>query len=54
MCMHRNYHTLDKPNKIAEGGGLKQPYGITLDKNGVWAVGDNSNHYVWMFDSGTG
>ena len=49
--VHRNYHTLDKPNKIVDEGGLKQPWGIAFGKDGVWAVGDGNNHCVWMFDS---
>jgi len=48
--VHRNYRVLDKPNKIVNGGGLKQPWGIAFGKDGVWAVGDDSNHCVWMFD----
>ena len=49
--VHRNYCVLDKPNKIVDGGGLKQPRGIAFGKDGVWAVGDETNHCVWMFDS---
>ena len=49
--VYRNYRAMDKPNKIVDGGGLKQPWGIAFGKDGVWAVGDGSNHCVWMFDS---
>ena len=49
--VHRNYRAMDKPNKIVDGGGLKQPRGIAFGKDGVWAVGDESNNCVWMFDS---
>ena len=49
--VHRNYRVMDKPNKIVDGGGLKLPWGIAFGKDGVWAVGDESNHCVWMFDS---
>ncbi|XP_065915552.1 E3 ubiquitin-protein ligase TRIM71-like [Dysidea avara] len=46
-----NYRAMGKPNKIVDGGGLKLPRGIAFGKDGVWAVGDQSNHCVWMFDS---
>ena len=49
--VHRNYRAMDKSNKIVDGGGLKHPRGIAFGKDGVWAVGDESNHCVWMFDS---
>jgi len=49
--VHRNYYVLDKPNKIVDGGGLQLPRGIAFGKDGIWAVGDDSNHCVWMFDS---
>ncbi|XP_065916038.1 tripartite motif-containing protein 2-like [Dysidea avara] len=49
--VHRNYRAMDKPNKIVDGGGLKHPRGIAFGKDGVWAVVDESNHCVWMFDS---
>ncbi|XP_065916064.1 tripartite motif-containing protein 2-like [Dysidea avara] len=49
--VHRNYRAMDKPNKIVDEGGLKHPRDIAFGKDGVWAVGDDSNHCVWMFDS---
>ena len=40
-----------KPNKVVnEGGKMGQPYGIAFDRDGMWAVTDDHNHCVWIFD----
>ena len=46
------YTTLDKPSKIVnDDGKMGHPWGIAFGKDGVWAVVDNSNHCVCIFDS---
>ena len=45
------YTTIDKPSKVVnEGGRMGQPYGIAFGRDGMWAVTDDSNHCVWIFD----
>ena len=40
-----------KPSKVVnEGGTMGTPYGIAFSKDGIWAVTDDSNHCVWIFD----
>ena len=29
---------------------MGEPYGIAFGRDGMWAVSDNSNHCVWIFD----
>ena len=49
--VHGKYTTIDKPSKVVnEGGGMGSPWGITFGKDSMWAVTDNSNHCVWIFD----
>ncbi|XP_065908656.1 tripartite motif-containing protein 2-like [Dysidea avara] len=47
----RNYQALNLPNKIVNNNGsMGHPWGVALGRNGVWAVVDNSNHCVYVFD----
>ena len=47
----RNYQAIDKPSKIANNNGsMAGPWGIAFGRNGLWAVADNSNHCVYIFD----
>ena len=40
-----------KPSKVVnEGGRMGQPYGIAFGRDGMWAVTDDYNHCVWIFD----
>ena len=49
--VHGKYTTIDKPSKVInEGGRMGEPYGIAFGRDGMWAVTDNSNHCVWIFD----
>ena len=48
----RNYETIDKPSKIVNNiGSMVGPWGIAFCRNGLWAIVDNSNHCVYMFDN---
>ena len=50
---YKNYATIDKPSKIInckEGGRMGSPWGIAFGKHGEWAVTDESNNCVWIFD----
>ena len=48
----RNYQAIDKPSKIVNNiGSMVGPWGIAFCRNGLWAVVDNSNHCVYMFDN---
>ena len=45
------YITIDKPSKIVnEGGRIGKPCGIAFGRDGMWAITDDSNHCVWIFD----
>ena len=49
--VRRNYITIDKPSKVVnEGGRMGQPWGIAFSRDGMWAVTDDTNHCVWIFD----
>ena len=49
--IHGKYTTLDKPNKVVnEGGRMGRPWGIAFGRDGMWAVTDDTNHCVWIFD----
>ena len=49
--VHGNYTTIDKPSKVVdEGGRMGTPWGIAFGRDGMWAVTDDSNHCVWIFD----
>ena len=49
--VHGKYTTIDKPSKVVnEGGRMGQPLGIAFGRDGMWAVTDDSNHCVWIFD----
>ena len=40
-----------KPDKIvSDGGRMDQPWGIACGNDGVWAVVDQLNHCVYIFD----
>ena len=49
--VHGKYTTIDKISKVVnEGGRMGSPWGIAFGRDGMWAVTDNSNHCVWIFD----
>ena len=49
--VHGKYTTIDKPSKVInEGGKMGRPYGIAFGRDGMWAITDNSNHCVLIFD----
>ena len=49
--VHRKYTTIDKPSKVVnEGGKMGRPWGIVFGRDGMWAVTEDSNHCVWIFD----
>ena len=49
--VHGKYTTIDKPVKVVnEGGRMGYPYGMEFCRDGMWAITDDSNHCVWIFD----
>ena len=47
----RNYQAIDKPSKIVNNNrSMGEPWGVAFGTNGLWAVADNSNHCVYIFD----
>ena len=49
--VHGNYTTIDKPSKVVdEGGKMGELWGIAFGRDGLWAVTDDFNHCVWIFD----
>ena len=47
----RNYQAIDKPSKIVNANGsMGYPWSIAFGRNGLWAVTDNTNHCVYIFD----
>ena len=51
IVVGRNYQAIDKPNKIINNNGsMGQPWGVAFGRNGLWAVADQSNNCVYIFD----
>ena len=51
IVVGRNYQSIDKPNKIInDNGSMGQPWGVAFGRNGLWAVADNFNNCVYIFD----
>ena len=51
IVVGRNYQAIDKPSKIVNNNGsMGGPWGVAFGRNGLWAVVDNSNHCVYIFD----
>ena len=51
VVVGRNYQAIDKASKIVNNNGsMGKPWGIAFGNNGLWAVADNSNHCVYIFD----
>ena len=49
--MVRDYTSVNKPSKIVNNdGNTGCSWGIAFGKNGMWAVADWFNHYVYIFD----
>ena len=49
--VHGKYTTIDKPRKVVnEGWRMGQARDIAFGRDGMWAVTDESNHCVWIFD----
>jgi len=47
----RNYQAINLSDKILNNNGtMGKPWGIGFGKHGVWAVADESNHCVYIFD----
>ena len=47
----RNYQAVNLSDKILnKSGSMGKPWGIAFGKHGVWAVADESNHCVHIFD----
>ena len=47
----RNYQAIDKPSKIVNNNGsMGQLWGVAFGRNGLWAVADESNDCVYIFD----
>ena len=48
----RQYSALDKPSKMGnDNGTMGRPWGIAFNRDSMWALGDNLNHSVHVFDS---
>ena len=51
IVVGRNYQAIDKPSKtLNNNGSMGGPWGVAFSRNGLWAVADNSNHCVYIFD----
>ena len=51
IVVGRNYQAIDKPSKVVNNdGSMGQSWGVAFGINGLWAVVDNSNHCVYIFD----
>ena len=51
VCGKYIYSTINKPSKVVnEGGRMGEPCGIAFGRDGTWAVTDDTNHCVWIFD----
>ena len=49
--VHGKRNTIDKPSKVVDADGkMGTPWGIAFGRDGMWAVADNSNNCVWIFD----
>ena len=49
--VHGKYTTIVTPSKVVnEGGRMGKPWGISIGRDGMWAVTDASNNCVWIFD----
>ena len=49
--VHGKYTTIDKPSKVVnEGGRMGAPWGIAFGRDGMWAVTDDVNNCVWIFN----
>ena len=52
IMVYRDYKTVNKPRKVVnDDGKMSSPFGIAFGKDGVWAVTDYNNCYVYIFDS---
>ena len=50
--MVKDYASVNKPTKtVNNDGNMCNPWGIACDKNGMWAVADNSRNCVYIFNS---
>ena len=46
-----DYTRVSKPRKVINNDGkMGKPWGIAFDKNGMWAVADDTKHCVYIFD----
>ena len=51
IVVGRNYQAIDKPSKIVNNNSsMGNPWGVAFGRNGLWAVADQSNHCVYIFD----
>ena len=47
----KKYTTISKPSKVVnQGWRMGSPFGIAFSRDGMWAVTNNSNHCVLIFD----
>ena len=55
IMVYRDYKTVNKPREVInDDGKMSSPCGIAVGKDGVWVVTDQSNNYVYLFDSEDG
>ena len=51
IVVGRNYQSIDKPCKIVnDNGSMANPWGVAFGRNGLWAVADQYNYCVYIFD----
>ena len=52
VMVNRPYTTISRPLKVVNNyGNLGRPWGIAFNKDGMWAVTDYSNSFVYIYDS---
>ena len=51
IAVGRNYQAIDKPSKIVNNNGsMGQLWGVAFGRNGLWAVAEQTNNCVYIFD----
>ena len=52
VMVNRPYTTISKPLKVINNySNLGRPWGIAFSKDGMWAITDYSNSFVYIYDS---
>ena len=52
VTVSRPYATISKPSKVINNyGSLGRPWGVSISRDGMWAITDYSNSFVYIYDS---